>query len=412
MSARANGRDIFTGLDVGTTKICCIIGQRDEDGRSVRILGMGTHPSHGLKRGMVTDLEKTVNALQQAVHNARTMANTEVHNVYVGIAGEHISCQNVEAEIEIANPERGVTEADREKVIEKARQASVPFDREIIQCIPQEFICDTQGGIRNPLNVCCAKLGARVHIITAAVAAAQTIVRCVNQAGLRTCDVVLQSLASSMAVLDEEMKDLGCALIDIGGGTTDISVFSENAIRYSGVIPEGGDNVTRDIMYGLKISQYDAENIKKRLGHALMHDVDPEETFEVTAVLRKERARAKRRELAEIIEARLEEILVKARDLLEGENVLDRLHAGIVLTGGTSLTAGLQALAERVFNMPVAIGQPSGLKGMSGQIASPIYATGVGLVEYGITHDRDLNLKDSNLFQKLKRIFRGFIDFY
>lgn len=411
MKRKDNGPLICAGLDVGTTKICCIIGKRANDGTSIDVLGMGTCPSRGLKRGLVIDVEKTVDAIQKAIHKAQTMAEVAVDNVYVGIAGEHISCQNSTAEITIGS-DRGVTEADREKVIEQARNNTVPFDRESIQCIPQEFICDSQGGVLNPVGVCCSKLGVRVHIIIAAVAAAQNIVRCVNQAGLKTCDIVLQSLASSMSVLDEETKELGCALIDIGGGTTDISVFADGAIRFSSVVPEGGDYVMLDVAHGLRVSRFDAENIKKRFGHAVMSEVDPDEKFETTAVLKKERARVSRRYLAEIIEARLEEILLKSRGLIEGEGLLDRLHAGVVLTGGSSLMTGLPILAERVFDLPVAIGVPGNLKGMAGQVSTPIYATGVGLVEYGLTHERDLNLRDGDgLFSKIRRRFGELMDY-
>jgi len=261
------------------------------------------------------------------------------------------------------------------------------------------------------VDVRCSKLGLRVHVIVAAVAAAQNIVHCVNQAGLKTCDIVLQSLASSMAVLNDELKDLGCALIDIGGGTTDISVFREGSIRFSAVIAEGGDVITRAIADGLGVSRFDAENIKKRFGHAVAGDVDPEETFEVIAALKKNRIPVRRRELCAIIENQMGSILAKTRDLLAGENLLDRIRAGIVLTGGAALTEGLPDLAERIFNKAVAVGAPEGLKGMSGPIASPIYATGVGLVEYGILHGRRLNARRRPLY-KVRQFLRDLFDYY
>ena len=402
---------IFTGLDVGTTKICCIIGMRDEDQRSIRILGIGSHPSQGLERGMVSNIEQTVAAIQQATRKASAIATTEPDNVFVGIAGEHISCENSEAEIEIDNPARGVSEAERDLVLEKARPTNLEPGREAIQIIPQEYICDAQTGIKDPVNVRCHRLGVRVHVIIAAVAAAQNIVHCVNQAGLKTCDIVLQSLASSVAVLNDEVKDLGCVLVDIGGGTTDISVFREGSIRFSGVIPEGGDVVTRAVADGLQISRYDAENLKKRFGHCRSDRVDPEEIFQVVAALKQVPVPIRRVELARIIESRMTRILMQTRDLLDEHNLLNQLHAGVVLTGGASLTSGLVELTEDIFDKPVRVGTPEGLKGMSGHVGSPIYATGVGLVEYGIMHGRQLSGRLS-LMDHIKAYIRNLFDYY
>ena len=376
-----------------TTLGRCVLRLIEPDRGSVRILGVGTHPSQGMRNGMVSDIEKTVAAIREAVNRARAMASTEVHNVFVGIAGEHISCENSQAEISVANPERGVSVAERDRVLEMARRIKLPPGREPIQIIPQEFVCDEQRGVKDPVDVRCQRLGVRVHIIVAAIAAAQNIIHCVNQAGLKTCDIVLQSLASAMAVLDDEVKDLGCALIDIGGGTTDISVFRNGSIQFSAVIPAGGDVITRIVADGLSISRFDAENVKKRFGAAIADRVDSEETIEVVAALKRNRIPFRRHDLAAIIEHEMQQILSKARDLLAAQGLLEQIRAGVVLTGGASLTDGIEELAERVFGTAVAIGIPRGIKGMSSPIASPIYATGAGLVEYAILHGQELSAK-------------------
>ncbi len=403
--------EIFTGLDVGTTKICCIIGRKDEGGNGVRILGVGTHPSEGLKEGIVNDIEKTVDAIRNAVFKARQIASLDCGAVYVGIAGDHITCMDTYAEISVSNPERGVSEPERDRVIEKARPTNLLPGIEPIQVIPQEFICDGQGGVKDPVRVRCQTLGVRLHVIAASVAAAQNIIHCVNRAGLKTSSVVLQSLASSVAVLDEEVKDLGCALIDIGGGTTDISVFREGSIRYSGVIPEGGDSITRAVADGLGTPFLEAENLKKRFGHALSHVVDPEETFEAQMALNKTRVSVKRVVLSGIIERRMGEILTKTRAVLAEKNLMEHLHAGVVLTGGASLTEGARELAERVFERPVRIGMPEGLKGLSGPVSSPIYATGVGLVEYGMVHGPLLNA-GRRPFDRVRRFLGKIFEYY
>ncbi|MCX7048493.1 MAG: cell division protein FtsA [Candidatus Sumerlaeota bacterium] len=384
MKSRIRRPEVFTGLDIGTTKIACIIGMHDAERNTIRVLGMASQPSHGLKQGMVQDIDKTIEAIQQAVHNAKKIANTDATNIFVGIAGEHISCRECTASVDISNSERGVTEVDVKRALALARPGDIPPGFEPIQVIPTEFICDLQGGVVNPVNVRCSKLGVRVLAIIASVNASNNILHCVNNAGLKVSELVLQSLASSMAVLSDDLKDLGCALIDIGGGTTDISVFYRGSIRYIAVIPEGGDGVTRAVAEGLGVVRYDAENIKKRFGHARADTVDPEERIEVVGLLRKNRVPVRRRDLAAIIEDRMEALLMRAREKLAAQNLLDNLHAGVVLTGGAALTEGLIELAERVFDKPVIIGVPQGLLGVSGQIASPIYSTGVGLVQYGV----------------------------
>lgn len=410
---RRKRQKFVAGLDIGTTKICCIIGQIDEDNQTT-ILGVGSHPSQGLKKGMVVDIEATVDSIQKAVHKAEQMADVEVREVFVGIAGGHITSQNSKGVVEVQNPMRGVNELDRQRVIEKARNITVPHGIEIIHVIVQEYVCDGQGGIKNPVGMSCSTLEVRVHLVLAAVNSASNIVRCINLAGLRTKDILLESLASSLPILSENEKDLGVLLIDIGGGTSDVAVFTGGSVKFSGVIPLGGDSITNDIAYGLKISRYDAENVKKKYSSALVDTVDPDEVIEVSDVLKNSRVSANRRFLCEIAEARLEQIFMMARQMVETSPVGNSIYGGVVLTGGSSLMVGISELAERLFEMPAKVGVPKNLKGMSGIVSSPIYSTGIGLVIHGLTAEpsHGNNYSDVNVFKKLAHNFKKFIDWY
>lgn len=410
---RRKRQKFVAGLDIGTTKICCIIGQIDEDNQTT-ILGVGSHPSQGLKKGMVVDIEATVDSIQKSVHKAEQMADVEVREVFVGIAGGHITSQNSKGVVEVQNPMRGVNELDRQRVIEKARNILVPHGIEIIHVIVQEYICDGQGGIKNPVGMSCSTLEVRVHLVLAAVNSASNIVRCINLAGLRTKDILLESLASSLPILSENEKDLGVLLIDIGGGTSDVAIFTGGSVKFSGVIPLGGDSITNDIAYGLKISRYDAENVKKKYSSALVDTVDPDEVIEVSDVLKNSRVSANRRFLCEIAEARLEQIFMMARQMVDSSPVGDRIYGGVVLTGGTSLMSGISELAERLFEMPAKVGVPKNLKGMSGIVSSPIYSTGIGLVIHGLTAEpsQGNSYNDVNVFKKLVHNFKKFIDWY
>lgn len=403
----------ITGLDIGTTKICAILGQLDNDGQ-LSILGVGSNPSQGLKKGMVIDIEATVDSIQKAVHKAEQMAGAEVKEVYVGIAGGHITSQNSRGVVEVQNSVRGVTELDRQRVLEKARNIAIPKDIEIIHAIPQEYVCDGQPGIKNPVGMSCSTLEARVHLVLAAVTSASNIVRCINLAGLRTCDILLESLASSLAILSENEKDLGVLLIDIGGGTSDVAVFTGGSVKFSGVIPLGGDSITNDIAYGLKISRYDAENVKKKYASSLVDTVDPDEVIDVSDVLTNTRQTASRRFLCEIAEARLEQIFMMARQMIDTSPIRNRIYAGVVLTGGTSLMHGITQLAERIFEMPCKIGLPQGLKGMSGVVSSPIYSTAIGLVLHGLTSEPPSAhyYSNGNIFRKVAYSLKKFIDWY
>jgi cell division protein FtsA len=411
---RRKRQKTVTGLDIGTTKIVAIIGQADDEGQ-VSVLGVGSTPSLGLKKGMVVDIEATVDSIEKAVRKAEEMANAEVKEVFVGIAGGHITSTNSRGVIEVQNAARGVTEADRDRVLQRARDNVVmPKDVEIIHWIPQEYVCDGQPGIRNPVGMSCSTLEARVHVILAAVASASNILRCINLANLRTRDLMLESLASSVAILSDNEKDLGVLLIDNGGGTSDVAVFTGGAVKFSGVIPLGGDNITNDIAYGLKISRYDAENVKKKYASALLDSVDADEEIEVTDVLKNSRATANRRFLCEIAEARLEQIFLMAKQMVEASPVRNRIYAGIVLTGGTSLMHGIVELAERIFEMPAKVGVPQGLKGMSATVQSPIYSTGIGLVINGLTNE-PINAQyysNGNLLRKVAHGFKRFLEWY
>jgi len=391
---------IVTGLDVGTTKVCAIIGQADEDSE-IRILGVGSSPSHGLRKGVVVDIERTVQSIQQAVGKAEQMAGVTVRDVYVGIAGAHILSQNSRAMIEISNPLRGVSRSDIERVRERAQAIAVPIDRQIIAVIPQEYICDDQDGYRNPETVACSRLELRAHLVLAAVTAVQNLVRCVHQAGFRANGILLQAIASATAILSESEKDLGALLIDLGGGTTDIVLYSNGGIEYSGVVPWAGDNITNDIAKVLKVSRFDAENIKKKYGCAIADRIDPNEKFDVTGVFHSKRIQESRRKLAAVIQARCEEIFEIVRKRIEAASARSKGFSGIILTGGTSLISGLADLAESVFGLPVKIGAPQGIKGMASVVASPIYSTGVGLLLHGINDPERGMVADGTLLKRI-----------
>ncbi|MCX7717361.1 MAG: cell division protein FtsA [Candidatus Sumerlaeaceae bacterium] len=410
---RKRRQPIVTGLDIGTTKVCAIIGHADADG-ALTVLGVGSHPSQGLKKGMVVDIEMTVDSIQKAVREAEQVAGVSVKQVYVGIAGGHISSTNSKGIVEIPNRQRGVTEQDCQRVLELARKITVPHDIEILQVIPQEYVLDGQPGIKNPVGMTCSILEVRAHVVLAAMTSASNIMRCIKHAGLQTCEIMLESLASAVAILGEHEKDLGVILIDIGGGTSDIAVFSGGTVKFSGVIPLGGDSITNDIAYGLKVNRYDAENIKKKHASALPGEVDPDEKIEISDVLKQEPHLVSRRFLCEITEARLEQIFMMAKDMLDKSPVRDRVFGGVVLTGGTSLMHGITRLAERIFELPAKVGMPQNVKGLSGIVKSPIYSTCIGLVLQGIATQAVSPAFYSNgsIFGRLAHRLRKAIDWY
>jgi len=383
----APGRHLV-GLDIGTTKISCIIADTN-GGAEPRVVGIGNAPSEGLRRGVVVDLEKTVGSITRAVEEAERMAGVSARGVHAGIAGDHIRSINSRGVIAVSRKDNEIAQPDVDRVIEAAKTIAIPMDREIIHVIPQEFIVDDQGGIKDPVGMSGVRLEAEVHIITGAVTSAKNICRSIQRAGLKVYDLVLEPLASSHAVLGRDERDLGVVLLDLGGGTTDVAVFFEGAIRHTAIIPFGGANVTNDLAIGLRTPIDKAEQIKIQHGCALASLVAPDAVVSVCGVGGRADREISRHVLASMIEPRLEEIFVLARKEVKKNHFAELLGGGVVLTGGTSLMPGIVDLAEQVFEMPVRLGVPEGLGGLSANVADPRFATGVGLVLHAAQSDGD-----------------------
>ncbi|MGV3625452.1 MAG: cell division protein FtsA [Archangium sp.] len=400
MASKKDG-EILVGLDIGTTKICAIVGELTDEG--IDIIGIGTHPSKGLRKGVVVNIETTVNSIQRAIDEAEAMAGTEITHVYTGIAGGHV--KSFGGRGVVALKDREVRDADVARVIEQAKTVNIPVDREVIHVLPQEFIVDDQGGIREPLGMTGARLEAKVHIVTGAVASAQNIIKCANRAGLNVSDIVLQPLASSEAVLTEEEKELGVCLVDIGGGTTDIAIFQNGSIVHTAVIALGGHNLTNDIAVGLRTPTEHAERIKQKYGCALTSLVDKSDMIEVPSVGGREARAMGRQILSEILEPRVEEIFQLVHHEVERNGFSELLTSGVVITGGSTLLPGMTELAEEIMGVPVRRGVPRGIGGLVDVVKSPVYATGVGLVVYGARHqDRSMfRIREENVFKKVKR---------
>lgn len=401
--------EIIVGLDIGTTKVCAVVGEARPD--SVEIIGMGSHPSEGLRKGVVINIERTVESIKEALEEAETMAGCEIGEVYAGIAGGHIKGFNSHGAIPLK--EKEVTRKDIERVIEAASAVAIPMDREVIHTIVQEFIVDDQEAITDPLGMSGVRLEANVHIVTGAVTSAQNIVKCANRAGLDVCDIILQPLASSEAVLTKEERDLGVALIDFGGGTTDMAIFSKGSIKHTSVLPLGGDNLTYDIAVGIRTPKLEAEKIKIRYGCALSSMIGKEETIEVPGVGGRKPRVLSRRILGEIVEPRVEEIF----SLIFGELIHsgngEGIGAGVVVTGGSAELPGITEMAEQIFNVPARVGYPEGISGLVEVVNQPMYATAVGLVLYGANRRRKkkkFRIRDGNIFNRvmsvMKRWFR------
>ena len=376
----SRSEEIVVGLDVGTTKICTIIGEVNADGM-VDVIGVGTASSRGLRRGVVINIDQTVASIRKAVSDAELMAGCQVESVFAGISGGHIKGINSHGVIAIKNKE--VTTVEVARVIDAAKAVAIPLDREVIHILPQEFMVDTQDGIKEPVGMAGVRLEAKVHIITGAVSAAQNIVRCAHRSGLRVHDLVLQQMASAEAVLSPDERELGVALVDIGGGTTDVAVFAEGSIQHTCVIPVGGDQLTNDIAVGLRTPMAEAEKIKKRYGCALGSLVEKDETVAVPGVGGRAPRVVPRSVLADITEPRIEETLGLVHRELEKNNLLQTVASGMVLTGGSVAIQGICELAEQLFDMPVRLGYPIGISGLVDVVNSPVYATGVGLVLWG-----------------------------
>jgi len=404
--------EIIVGLDIGTTKIAVIVAQAAAGGK-VDIIGIGKHPSRGLRKGVVINIEATVNSIRQAVEEAELMAGCEITSVYAGIAGEHIKGFNSHGIVAVRNKEE-IGPRDVERVIDAAQAVAIPMDREILHILPQEYIVDQQDGIREPLGMSGVRLETKVHIVTGAVSSAQNIVKSANRVGLEVNDIVLEPIASAEAVLSPEEKELGVALVDIGGGTTDITVFHSGAIKHTAVIPLGGDNLTNDVSHGLRTPKASAEEIKRRYGSAMASLVQHSDTLEVPSTGGRDPEVLSRMVLAEILEPRMEEIftLVEAELVRSGYDEL--LTGGIVLTGGTVLLEGSAELAERVFNLPVRVGCPADIGGLVDVVNSPDFATGVGLVLYGAREGQgsSTRLDEENVLIRMKNQVVGWFSEY
>lgn len=376
-------KNMIVGLDIGTSKVVAIVGEVTPEGE-IEILGLGSHPSRGIKKGVVVNIESTVQSIQRAVEEAELMAGCQIQSVYTGIAGSHIRSLNSHGIVAIR--EREVTSSDIDRVIDAARAVAIPADQRVLHILPQEFIIDNQEGIREPIGMSGVRLEAKVHLVTGAVGAAQNIIKCVRRCGLEVDDVILEQLASSCAVLTEDEKELGVCLIDIGGGTTDIAVFADGAIRHTAVIPIAGDQVTNDIAVALRTPTQYANEIKIKYACALRQLANPEETIEVPSVGDRPPRKLSRQTLAEVVESRYEELLSLVQAELRKSGFEELIAAGIVMTGGSSKMEGVIELAEEIFHMPVRLGIPQYVSGLSDVVSNPIHATGVGLLLYGEQH--------------------------
>ena len=408
--ARKPERNLIVGLDIGTSKVVAIVGEMTND-RQIEVIGIGSHPSRGLKKGVVVNIESTVQSIQRAVEEAELMAGCEIHAVYAGIAGSHVRSLNSHGIVAIRNKE--VAPDDVERVIDAARAVAIPADQKILHILPQEFIIDNQEGIREPVGMSGVRLEAKVHIVTGAESAAQNIVKCVQRCGLAVEDVVLEQLASSYAVLTDDEKELGVCLVDIGGGTTDIAVFSGGAIRHTAVIPIAGDQVTNDIAVSLRTPTHYAEEIKMKFACALSQLANADETIEVPSVGDRPPRRLARQTLAEVVEPRYEELFAIIREELRRSGFEEVIAAGVVLTGGSAKMEGAVELAEEVFHMPVRLGNPQHVTGLVEVVRNPIHATGVGLLLYGrenyLRGHRESPLTGGarNVWSRMKAWFQG-----
>ena len=405
----AKDKNLIVGLDIGTSKVVAIVGEVAED--KVEVIGIGQHPSRGLKKGVVVNIESTVHSIQRAVEEAELMSGCEIHSVYAGIAGNHIRSMNSHGIVAIRDKE--VTSDDVDRVLDAARAVAIPADQKIIHILPQEFVIDSQEGIREPVGMSGVRLEAKVHIVSGAVSAAQNIVKCVRLCGLEVDDLILEQLASSASVLTDDEKDLGVCLVDVGGGTTDIAIFTEGAIRYTAVIPIAGDQITNDIAVALRTPTQYAEEIKIKYACALSKLANADEMIEVPSVGARPPRLLARQTLADVVEPRYEEMLSLVQAVVRRSGYEDLIAAGVVLTGGTAKMDGAIELAEEVFHMPVRLGYPRHVSGLTDVVRNPIYATGVGLLLFGHQHrhERASDFSSSSgiktIMSRMKSWFQG-----
>ena len=378
--AKKSNNNLVVGLDIGTSKVLVIVVEVSDEGE-MEVIGVGHHPARGLRKGVVANIESTVQSIQRAVEEAELMAGCQIYSVFAGIAGAHISSINSHGVVAIRDNE--VTELDIERVIDAAKAMAIPNDQRILHVLPQDFIIDGQDGIREPVGMCGVRMEARVHMITGAVSAAQNIVKCIRRCGLEVDDIILEQIASSEAVLTEDERELGVCMIDIGGGTTDIAIFNEGAIRHTAVIPIAGDQVTNDIAVAFHTPTQAAEDIKKKYGCTLVQLVDENQTIETPSMGGRPPRSLSRRNLAEVIEPRIEELLILVQAEIRKSGFEEVIGSGIVLTGGTSRIEGMMDLAEEIFHLPVRQGLPNYEGSLSEVIKNPIYSTGIGLAQFG-----------------------------
>jgi cell division protein FtsA len=402
---------MIVGLDIGTSKVVAIVAEIGDDGE-LEIVGIGQHPSRGMKKGVVINIESTVQSIQRAVEEAELMAGCQIHSVYAGVAGSHVSSLNSHGIVAIKD--REVHASDVERVMDAAKAVAIPADQQILHVLPQEFIIDNQEGIKEPVGMSGVRLEAKVHLVTGAMSAVQNIIKSVQRCGLEVDAVILEQLASSYSVLTEDEKELGVCLVDIGGGTTDIAVFTEGAIRHTAVIPIAGDQVTNDIAVALRTPTQHAEAIKVKYACALRQLANPEDAIEVPGVGDRPSRRLARQTLAEVVEPRYEELLGLVQAELRRSGFEEICAAGVVLTGGSSKMEGVVELAEEVFHMPVRLGVPQQVKGLYDVVRNPIHATGVGLLRYGLGERGAgrvgvrIETKDSaGLLSRMKAWFQG-----
>jgi len=406
-------QDMIVALDIGTSKVVAMVGEINESGR-LEVVGIGSSPSRGLKKGVVVNIESTIQSIQHAVEEAELMSGLRISSVYVGIAGSHVRSLNSHGIVAIK--EKEVTALDVERVMDAARAVAIPADQRILHLLPQEYVIDQQEGIREPVGMSGVRLEARVHLVTAAHSAAQNIIKCVERCGLQVEDIILEQVASSYAVLEEDEKELGVCLVDIGGGTSDIAVFLGGSIHHTAVIPIAGDQVTNDIAVALRTPTQHAETIKVRHGCALRQLLEEEEFIEVPGVGEREPRSLSTQALASVIEPRYEELFSLVLEELRRSGYEERIGAGIVLTGGTAKMPGAVELAEEVFHMPVRLSMPRDIGGLRGEVENPIHSTGVGLLLYGIaqqtygvrrTYQSQPDMPGESLLTRLKNWFNG-----
>jgi cell division protein FtsA len=402
---------LIVGLDIGTSKVLAIVGEINPAGE-IEIIGVGHHVARGMRKGVVANIESTVQSIQRAVEEAELMAGCQIYSVYAGIAGAHIGSFNSHGVVAIRDEE--VRAGDIERVIEAARALAIPNDQKVLHILPQEFVIDGQEGIREPIGMSGVRLEAKVHIITGAVSAAQNVIKCIRRCGLEVDDIILEQIASSQSVLTEDERDLGVCLVDIGGGTTDIAIFTEGAIRHTSVIPIAGDQVTNDIAVALRTPTQAAEDIKKKYGCALIQLAHSDETIEAPSVGDRPPRRLARQTLAEVIEPRVEELFELVKAELRRSGFEELIGSGVVLTGGSSKMDGIVELAEEVFHVPVRLGMPNHIAGLSEVVRNPIYSTGVGLIQFGLLNQGGRQREKprethsiGSIYQRMKSWFKG-----